>query len=89
MADKQTVLLVDDEPITLEVLEATLASAGYEVLKTDRGGKALEIVSEQPVDLVFVDYRMPEMDGLELLGICKRSNLICRSSCSLPLKVSS
>lgn len=62
-----TVLLVDDELDTLHVLEMTLRSSGYAVMKTDRGEKALAIVAREPVDLAFIDYRMPEMDGLELL----------------------
>lgn len=61
------VLLVDDELDTLTLLEATLRSSGYDVVKADRGRKALDLVAEMPVDLVFADYRMPEMNGLELL----------------------
>ena len=67
MAAIATVLLIDDELETLKVLEMALESTGYEVLKTNRGKKALGIVAEEPVDLVFLDYRMPEMDGLEVL----------------------
>lgn len=62
-----TVLLVDDELDTLHVLEMTLRSSGYIVMKTDRGEKALALMAREPVDLAFIDYRMPEMDGLELL----------------------
>ena len=67
MAVQPTVLLVDDELDTLQLLELTLQSSGYEVLKTDRARKALALLAERPADLVFIDYRMPEMDGLELL----------------------
>ena len=67
MTTTATVLLVDDELETLKVLEMALQSAGYEVLQTDRGKKALGMVADEPVDLVFLDYRMPVMDGLEVL----------------------
>ncbi len=67
MKANATVLLVDDEPETLGLVEMTLRSSGYAVEKTDRGRKALALLAERPVDLAFIDYRMPEMDGLELL----------------------
>jgi len=67
MRPQATILLVDDELSTLAVLEKTLRSGGYEVEKADRARQALALLAEKPVDLAFVDYRMPEMDGLELL----------------------
>ncbi|MFC3770247.1 ATP-binding protein [Paenibacillus sp. GCM10012303] len=62
-----TVLLVDDDPVNLQVLINLLALENYEVIAVDNGREALDIVtSGRPVDLVLADWMMPEMSGLEL-----------------------
>ncbi len=66
---KATILLVDDEPLILKMLDCFLVSQGYQIL-TARGGKfALEIVERQnqPIDLLITDIRMPDMNGIRLL----------------------
>ncbi len=66
---KATILLVDDEPLILKMLDCFLVSQGYQVL-TARGGKfALKIVEQQNqhIDLLITDIRMPDMNGIRLL----------------------
>lgn len=64
-----TVLLVDDDPEILESLGMFLESAlRVSVLSAASGSDALEILAEGPVDLMVSDYRMPNMDGLTLIG---------------------
>ncbi len=66
MLGKPLVLVVDDDPDKLSLLEAALTMAGYEVRTARDGDEALsEIVSFQP-DLVVSDVMMPRMDGYEL-----------------------
>lgn len=63
-----TVLLVDDEPDILASFGSFLdMTLGWHVLTAESGPTALRILEKQPVDLVVSDYRMPGMDGLELL----------------------
>ncbi|WP_051617386.1 sigma-54-dependent transcriptional regulator [Desulfonatronovibrio hydrogenovorans] len=62
-----SILVVDDDPSIVQVLEARLGSAGYKVLTAVNGSQALEIMSSQAVDLVLSDVKMPGMDGRELL----------------------
>src|ERR1043165_6970848 len=65
-----TILVVDDEPDIRAAIQAYLAAKLGIVVKTARGGKeALEILasSQDPIDLILSDYRMPEMDGLHFL----------------------
>ncbi len=57
------ILLVDDEESILNSLRRLLRSQPYEVVLADSGARALEILAEQPVDLVISDARMPNMDG--------------------------
>ncbi|MCG8471552.1 MAG: sigma-54 dependent transcriptional regulator [Desulfobacterales bacterium] len=62
-----TLLLVDDEPNVLDVLKKSFFETGYRILTAARGDEALKLMSEQPVDVALIDYKMPEMDGMELL----------------------
>jgi adenylate cyclase len=62
----ETVLVVDDLPQNVRLLEATLAPRGYRVASADSGREALERVAAEPVDLVLLDILMPEMDGYEV-----------------------
>lgn len=57
------VLIVDDEPRYLRLLEANLRTEGYEVVTAQDGQQALEIFSSQPVDLILLDIMMPRLDG--------------------------
>jgi two-component system, cell cycle sensor histidine kinase and response regulator CckA len=62
------VLVVDDEPAVLKLINAILTKSGYEVLGASDGHKALEIVNQPTaIDLVISDVVMPGMKGPELL----------------------
>jgi PAS domain S-box-containing protein len=61
------VLLVDDDPRTLEMLEESLGSAGYETQSVQSGARALEVLSSKPVRAVLLDLLMPGMDGFEVI----------------------
>jgi DNA-binding response OmpR family regulator len=61
------VLVIDDEPGIIEIVEANLEGDGFEVISASNGKEGLEkIKSEQP-ELVVLDVMMPEMDGWEVL----------------------
>ncbi|MFN8633126.1 MAG: response regulator [Chloroflexota bacterium] len=62
-----TVLVVDDDARVRSVLVEHVAYAGFRVLEASNGLEALEVLSREPVSLVFTDLRMPTMDGVELL----------------------
>lgn len=67
MSNDTHVLIVDDDPSILEVLDARLAAAGYTVHKATSGPVALKILKNSQVDVLVSDMKMPEMSGLELL----------------------
>ena len=67
MAEKpHTVLVVEDEFASLEVLALLLKGEGFEVLTASNGEEALMRLADATVDLVITDYKMPKMDGSEL-----------------------
>ena len=57
------VLIVDDEPRYLRLLEANLRTEGYEVITAQDGQQAVDVFSSQPIDLVLLDIMMPRLDG--------------------------
>ncbi|HVQ15228.1 MAG TPA: response regulator [Vicinamibacterales bacterium] len=62
-----TVLLVDDEALVRQSLDAGLRLNGYEVLHAGDGDEALDVLSSTPVDVVVTDLAMPRREGLETI----------------------
>ncbi len=67
-----TILIVDDEPNIIEILEIALLEDGMDVLKSTSVREALGVLRERDVDLVISDIRMPDLSGVELLCEAKR-----------------
>jgi signal transduction histidine kinase/DNA-binding response OmpR family regulator len=65
--DDSTILLVDDDVKTLELLEETLRSVGYETQSVQTGARALEVLSSKLVGAVLLDLLMPGMDGFQVI----------------------
>jgi PAS domain S-box-containing protein len=65
--ENDAILLVDDDPRALELLEETLRSAGYETESVRSGTRALEVLSSKLVSAVVLDLLMPGMDGFEVI----------------------
>jgi class 3 adenylate cyclase len=63
------IVVVDDTPTNIRVLEAVLTPRGYVVLAATSGREALELISRERPDLILLDILMPEMDGYE---VCRR-----------------
>jgi putative two-component system response regulator len=66
MKDKPVILVVDDKPQNIELLEAHLVPQGYEIVKAANGEEALEKLSSNQIDLILLDVIMPGMDGFEV-----------------------
>lgn len=65
--DDSSILLVDDDPKALELLETTLRAAGYETQSVQSGPRALEVLSSKVVGAVLLDLLMPGMDGFQVI----------------------
>jgi CheY-like chemotaxis protein len=71
------ILVVDDDPSTLNAIKMGLMSKGYEVLIAESGEKALEIIkaaqaNSEPLDLLLTDLRMPKMSGLKFIRSARK-----------------
>ncbi len=64
---RETLLVVDDAPATLEVLERNLSAAGFQVYTAAAAVEALRILEQAKVDLVITDLKMPGVSGLDLV----------------------
>jgi two-component system response regulator HydG len=67
LSDKQRILVVDDAPNTLEVIQRNLTSQGYQVFTAPDVAQALRILEDTRVDLVITDLKMPKVNGLDLV----------------------
>lgn len=67
--DATRILVVDDEPVNIALLQAHLEAEGYQVMAAYRGEEALEKALAQQPDLVLLDVMMPDLNGFE---VCRR-----------------
>ncbi len=63
------ILIVDDTPEDIKVIGTILRQKGFRITFANSGGKALEIIKQNPPDLILLDIKMPDMDGFE---VCRR-----------------
>ena len=68
------VLVVDDDPNTVGLLQEFLRAKGYEVFTAGGGVEALRKVTEERPHVILLDIKMPAMDGLEVLRRLRETN---------------
>ena len=71
-APKARLLFVDDTEMNLDVIKGLLKNTGIKVDTVLSGRQALEAVKENKYDILFIDHRMPEMDGIQTLHAMKQ-----------------
>jgi CheY-like chemotaxis protein len=62
-----TVLIVDDDPVVGDMYRLALSRAGYSVVVARNGAEGLRLAENPSLQIVFLDIRMPGMDGIEVL----------------------
>jgi len=72
MAEKGSVLIVDDERIAARNLEHLMMKDGYAARSAQSGGAAIALLDQQRFDIVLTDLRMEKVDGMQVLRHCKR-----------------
>lgn len=78
MATPEKILLIEDDPYTLQLLQKIFSEAGYEILSASSGGAALHLAKQTPPDLIIADILLPDMDGYRLLEQMKAENIANR-----------
>ena len=70
---KKKILLVEDNPDTIDVVQKELEFLGYDTLTADDGGKAVEMAAAHLPDLILMDISLPKMDGLEATALIRKN----------------
>ena len=68
------ILIVDDEAMMRNLLQKILVREGYKTMTASHGREALEVMTNNNIDIVISDLKMPEMDGFALLKELKQSH---------------
>jgi DNA-binding response OmpR family regulator len=68
-----TILCIDDEESVRRICQVALDRAGYCVLTAESGQHGLRLLENQEVDLILVDIFMPDMDGLEVIQLLRKT----------------
>lgn len=67
----ERILILEDEKLIRWSLREKLTASGYTVTEAEAGGPAMEFLEKEAFDLLLLDYRLPDTDGLTLLRICR------------------
>ena len=73
-ARRNRILVVEDNPVSLTLLKQLLKAHGYEVLGTLEGLQALDLAREEQPDLILMDIRLPDINGLEVTRLLKQDD---------------
>ena len=71
---KGKLLIVDDEPLVLEILKTSLKKCGYEIIASSSALEALSYIKKNSFDVIICDVRLEELNGYELLSFAKNKN---------------
>jgi two-component system cell cycle response regulator DivK len=73
-AGKKKILVVEDNPMNLELVKDILETSGFAVVEAKNGNEALEMANREQPDLILMDIQLPELDGLEVTRLLKTNS---------------
>jgi len=73
MSDKN-ILVIDDSNTNLVLLESLFKRSGYRVFSAMSGKEGLDLMKDSIPDLIFLDLKMPEIDGFEFMKLMKKNS---------------
>jgi DNA-binding response OmpR family regulator len=68
------ILIVDDNPNVLKLLNISLSKAGYQIVEAENGEVAFQVANKETPDLIISDIMMPQMDGIELCWMIRENS---------------
>jgi DNA-binding response OmpR family regulator len=74
MSTIKKILIIDDDPETVGLIELTLKPAGFDIVRAFNGPEAFALLTDNTFDLVLLDVMMPEVSGFDLLRQLQESN---------------
>ena len=74
--DTAKILIVDDEPDCISIIQCRLEWCHYDVITANNGKEGLEKASQEKPDLILLDTNMPEMNGYEMLERIRKDNVL-------------
>ncbi|GEM_PF-983360 len=72
--EKARILFLDDDAAFLKIVSLRLSAEGYRIKTHTDSAKAIELISQGKVDVAFVDFKMPEQNGIEVMGRIREFN---------------
>jgi CheY-like chemotaxis protein len=69
---QNSVLIIDDDPSQLSMLQLMVERAGYKVITADSAEQALALAEERPFSVIVADYKMPHMTGFDFVRALRR-----------------
>src|SRR5271163_1494147 len=73
-ANRNRILVVEDNQLSSKVLKQLLTAHGYEVLESSQGLRALDLARDEQPDLILMDIRLPDISGLEVTRLLKQDD---------------
>jgi CheY-like chemotaxis protein len=83
----KTILVVEDERFSRDIILATLRACGFNCISAENGQDALNILSVSSCDLILTDLRMPILNGLDLISAIRNGKRAPRISRDIPIVV--
>lgn len=74
VTEKVRILFLDDDAAFLKMVSERLGSDGYQVTLQTDSTKAIESIRQGKVDVAFVDFKMPDLNGIEVIGLIREFN---------------
>lgn len=68
-----SILVIEDEPGVAEIMTVNLVTAGHDVVSVKDGNSALEMLAEDPPDLVLLDLNLPQVSGFRVITVMRRT----------------
>jgi len=73
MAERISILIIDDDRIIRTILQSTLSTKGFDVFIAEDGASGLKIAQEEDIDVILLDWMMPGIDGMQVLRKLKQN----------------